>query len=145
MQPSVAKKVAQYATNGCVTCRARRGGAYTRGALNDRGALGAVRRRLFLVVAICAALVLPATAGGASEIAEPGSIEGVVTKVGGGPLKGVEACAFDVGEDEEFTECAETKASGVYEIIGLDEGPYRVEFRSGSSGLNLATQFWKNA
>jgi hypothetical protein len=42
-------------------------------------------------------------------------------------------------------ECAETKANGAYEIEGLDEGPYRVEFTTGKSGLGLATQYWKGA
>jgi hypothetical protein len=91
------------------------------------------------------ALMLPAPVGAESGPANPSSIEGVVTKVGGAKLKGVEVCAFDVGEDEEFTECAETHSSGAFEIEGLEEGSYRVEFKSGSSGLNLATQWWKNA
>jgi hypothetical protein len=100
-----------------------------------------------LVAAVAAGLMLllATTAEAESEFANPGSIEGVVTKAGGARLKGVEACAFDVAEDEEFTECAETKSNGSYEIDGLDEGPYRVEFKSGSSRLNLATQWWKNA
>ena len=113
--------------------------------MNVWGVLGAVRRRWFFVAAIVAALALPAAAGAESEFANPGLIEGVVTKAGGARLEGVEVCAFDVAEDEEFTECAETKSNGAYEIEGLDEGPYRVEFKSGSSRLNLATQFWKNA
>lgn len=106
-----------------------------------------MQRRSLLAVAVVGALMLSlaTVAAAESEFANPGRIEGAVKKEGGGALKGAEACAFDVAEDEEFTECAETKSDGSYEILGLDEGPYRVEFKSGSSGLNLATQWWKNA
>ena len=106
-----------------------------------------MQRRSLLVAALVGVLMLSlaAAAEAESESANPGRIEGVVTKSGGARLEGAEACAFDVAEDEEFTECAETKSDGSYEIDGLDEGPYRVEFKSGSSGLNLATQWWKNA
>jgi hypothetical protein len=109
------------------------------------GQFGELRRRWLPVAALLVALVLPAAAGAESEFANPSSIEGAVTKSGGAKLKGVEVCAFDVGEDEEFTECAETKSSGAYEINGLEEGSYRVEFKSGSSGMSLATQWWKHA
>jgi hypothetical protein len=102
-----------------------------------------MRRRWFFIAAIVGALLLAAQAGAESEFANPGSIEGTVTKAGGGAVEGVEVCAVDVAEDEEFTECAASKSNGSYEIDGLDEGPYRVEFKSGESGLNLATQFWK--
>jgi hypothetical protein len=104
-----------------------------------------MRWRWLFVAAIVGALVLAAAAEAESEFANPGSIEGTVTKAGGTPLKGVEICAFDVAEDEEFTECVLSKSNGSYEIDGLDEGPYRVEFKNGSSKLNLATQFWKGA
>lgn len=106
-----------------------------------------MQRRSFLVAAVVGVLTLSlaATAAAESEFANPGRIEGTVIKTGGARLQGAEVCAFDVAEDEEFTECAETKSNGSYEIDGLDEGPYRVEFKSGSSGLNLATQWWKNA
>jgi Carboxypeptidase regulatory-like domain len=104
-----------------------------------------MRWRSIFVAAIFGALVIAAAAEAESEFANPGSIEGTVTKTGGTPLQGAEICAFDVAEDEEFTECALSKRNGSYEIDGLDEGPYRVEFKSGSSKLNLATQFWKGA
>lgn len=98
-------------------------------------------------LALAAALLLPSAGAEAEEgeFANPGSIEGTVTKTGGAKVKDVEVCAFDVAEDEEFTECAATKSTGTYEIDGLDEGPYRVEFKSGESGLSLETQFWKGA
>lgn len=106
-----------------------------------------MQRRSFLVAAVVGVLMLSlaAVAAAENEFANPGRIEGVVKKEGGAALKGAEVCAFDVAEYEEFTECAETRSDGSYEILGLDEGPYRVEFKSGSSGLNLATQWWKNA
>ena len=144
MQPSVAKKVAQCATVGCITPKDRNSLLYC-GALNVWWVSGAVRRRWFFVAAIVGALLLAAVAEAESEFANPGSIEGVVTKAGGARLEGVEVCAFDVAEDEEFTECAASKSNGAYEINGLDEGPYRVEFKSGESGVNLATQYWKGA
>lgn len=100
---------------------------------------------LVVALALADALLLPGGADAGGEFAQPGSIEGTVTKTGGAKVKDVEVCAFDVAEDEEFTECAETDSNGFYAIDGLDEGPYRVEFKSGESGLNLATQFWKNA
>jgi hypothetical protein len=104
-------------------------------------------KRSCLVAAIVGALALFSAAGAAaeSEFANPSTIEGVVTKTGGAHLKGVEVCAIDVSEPEQRTECVESHSTGVYEILGLEEGTYRVEFKSGSSGLNLATQFWKNA
>ena len=144
MQPSVAKKVAQRATVGCISSIDRNSLLYC-GALNVWWVSGAVRRRWFFVAAIVGALLLAAVAEAESEFANPGSIEGVVTKAGGARLEGVEVCAFDVAEDEEFTECAASKSNGAYEINGLDEGPYRVEFKSGESGVNLATQYWKGA
>lgn len=98
-----------------------------------------------LVAAFVLSLALPVAARAENEFANPGIIEGVVTKAGGGPIEGVEACAFDVGEDEEFTECAITRSNGAYEILGLDEGPYRVTFARGESSLNLVTQYWKGA
>ncbi|MBS0550499.1 MAG: carboxypeptidase regulatory-like domain-containing protein [Proteobacteria bacterium] len=104
--------------------------------------LATMWRRPCLGALLVALLAFPVAAHAEGGPAEPGSIEGVVTKAGGGPVKGAEVCAFDVAEEEEFTECAVTKSSGAYEIIGLDEGPYRVTFESGESGLNLATQYW---
>lgn len=104
-----------------------------------------MRWRWLIALAAVAVLVLPAGAAAESEFANPGRIEGVVTKTGGARVQGVEVCAFDVAEDEEFTECAATRSNGTYLIQGLDEGPYRVEFKSGSSGLDLATQWWKGA
>lgn len=100
---------------------------------------------LVVSLALVGSLLLPGGAGAEAEFAQPGSIEGTVTRTGGAKVKGVEVCAFDVAEDEEFTECAETSSNGYYEIEGLDEGPYRVEFKSGESGLGLATQYWKGA
>lgn len=119
--------------------------AYTRDALNVWGIFGEGLKRLLFVAALLGALALPAAAGAESEFAQPGVIEGVVTKTGGAQAKGVEVCAFDVAEDEEFTECAESGSNGAYEIEGLDEGPYRVEFKRGESRLDLATQYYRGA
>jgi hypothetical protein len=104
-----------------------------------------VRWRWIFVAAIVGALVLAAAADAENEFANPGSIEGTVTKAGGTALQGVEVCAFDVAEDEEFTECGLSKSNGAYEIDGLDEGPYRVTFKAGESGLDYLTQYWKGA
>lgn len=104
-----------------------------------------MRLRCCLAAAIVASLAVPVAAHAENEFANPGIIEGVVTKAGGGPIEGIEVCAFDVAEDEEFTECAFTRSNGAYEILGLDEGPYRVTFARGESGLNLVTQYWKGA
>jgi hypothetical protein len=96
--------------------------------------------------ALVAALSLTANAEAAPRFAQAGQIEGVVTKAPGGTaVEGVEICAFDVAEDEEFTECAESKSNGAYEILGLDEGPYRVQFKPGESGLALVPQYYRNA
>jgi hypothetical protein len=102
-------------------------------------------RRLSVALLFLVALALPGLAAAENEFANPGTIEGVVTKTGGAAVEGAEVCAFDVAEDEEFTECAMTKSNGAYEILGLDEGPYRVEFKSGESGLNLVTQYYRGA
>ena len=104
-------------------------------------------RSSFVAAAVLvAALLLPAGAGAAPRFAQAGEIEGVVTKApSGAAVQGVEICAFDVAEDEEFTECAESKSDGSYEILGLDEGPYRVQFEPGESGLKLASQYYRGA
>jgi hypothetical protein len=149
MQPSVANKLAECATVGCylqshLYCRALK----PRGAFEERGRRWRAIATPVAALALIVALLLPAAAAEAEsegEFANPGSIEGTATKAGGARIAGIEVCAFDVAEDEEFTECAETKANGIYEIDGLDEGPYRVEFKRGTSGLDYLPQFWKGA
>lgn len=120
--------------------------SYTRAVLNLRLATSAFRPPLLVAAALLAVLALPATGETKPQFAQAGEIEGVVTKAPGAtPVKGVEICAFDVAEDEEFTECTESKSNGAYEILGLDEGPYRVQFKSGESGLNLTSQYYRGA
>jgi 5-hydroxyisourate hydrolase-like protein (transthyretin family) len=73
-----------------------------------------------------------------------GRIEGTVTAaVGGKPVEEVEVCAWLVdGEEEELMRCFFTGADGKYELIGLETGEYKVEFWTGATAANLATQFY---
>ncbi len=83
----------------------------------------------------------PAAAG----FAQPGAIEGVVTVAPGATrIEGVEICASASVEGEWFTQCAESKSNGSYEVIGLPEAIYRVQFSSGESGKSLVTQYYRN-
>ena len=71
------------------------------------------------------ALALPTLA----EAVPTGSISGTVTaKVGGLPLKGVEACAYPTVGGGGEGPCAKTDEHGEYEIAGLADGAYEVEF-----------------
>lgn len=120
--------------------------SYTRALLKHRPAANTFLRPFLVAAALAAVLLLPAAGETKPQFAQAGEIEGVVTKApDGAPVEGVEICAFDVAEDEEFTECAESKSNGAYEILGLDEGPYRVTFKAGESGLNLTTQYYRGA
>jgi hypothetical protein len=88
-----------------------------------------------LLVAL-AALLLPAGAAAASV----GNIAGTVTGEGHGALSGVEVCAIAV--DEEGFECGTSGAGGAYEISGLAEGEYVVEFWP--AGQNYVWEFYEN-
>ncbi|HET7443510.1 MAG TPA: hypothetical protein VFJ57_02495 [Solirubrobacterales bacterium] len=102
-------------------------------------------RRWWLVAGVVSvALALPASAG--AEFAQPGWIEGVVSVAPGGThVEGIEVCAnAEIEEEENFTQCQQSKADGSYEVTGLPEGKYRVSFSSGESGLKLVTQYWRN-
>lgn len=115
-------------------------------ALVNRRRISSVLCRHWLVAAaLVAALALPASAG--AEFAQPGAIEGVVSVAPGGThVEGIEVCAnAEIGGEENFTQCEQSKADGSYEVIGLPEGNYRVQFSSGESGLKLVTQYWRNA
>lgn len=67
-----------------------------------------------------------------------GSISGLVTD-GADPLAGVEVCASEVPEEEDFG-CTETDSSGEYSIVGLAAGKYKVEFWPGP--LNYVPQYF---
>lgn len=98
---------------------------------------------LLIAAAIVAVFVAPA--GAESEFAQPGAIEGTVTASPGKvPVEGVEVCASASVQGEWFTQCEETKGNGDYEVIGLPEAIYRVQFSSGEGGKNLATQYYRN-
>src|SRR5690242_8491087 len=95
-------------------------------------------------LALVAALALPTSSG--AEFVQPGWIEGVVSVAPGGThVEEIEVCAnAEIEEEENFTQCQPSKADGSYEVTGLPEGKYRVEFSSGDSGLKLVTQYWRN-
>jgi len=98
---------------------------------------------LLIAAAIVALSASPAVA--ASEFAQPGAIEGTVTaSPGKTPVEGVEVCASASVEGEWFTQCEESKGNGHYEVIGLPEALYRVQFKSGEGGKDLATQYYRN-
>ncbi|HVQ57441.1 MAG TPA: carboxypeptidase-like regulatory domain-containing protein [Solirubrobacterales bacterium] len=74
-----------------------------------------------------------------------GRIEGTVTTaVGGKPVNEVEVCAWRVNgeEGEELARCFFTGFDGTYELVGLETGEYKVEFWTGATEANLATQFY---
>jgi len=88
-------------------------------------------------------MALPVAAG--AEFAQPGAIEGKVTVAPGkAPIEGAEVCASASVEGEWFTQCANTKANGTYEVTGLPEAIYRVRFSKGESGKNLVAEYWRN-
>ena len=103
-----------------------------------------IRRWWLVAGALAVVLALPASAG--AEFAQPGWIEGVVSVAPGGThVEGIEVCAnAEIEEEENFTQCQQSKADGSYEVTGLPEGKYRVSFSSGESGLKLVTQYWRN-
>jgi hypothetical protein len=69
-------------------------------------------------------------------------MEGTVTEAAGGaPVEEVLVCVYGIGE-AEVERCAWTDANGEYGISSLPGGAYKVEFWSGETGLNLATQFY---
>lgn len=76
-----------------------------------------------------------------AELEEGGEIEGTVTAVGGGPIAEVLVCAFEEGGEEFFFGgCAETDLNGEYDLVGLREGEYTVEFLPFSG--NYQVQFY---
>jgi Carboxypeptidase regulatory-like domain len=102
-------------------------------------------RGWLIAVVLAMALVAPASAAAAGEVAQPNTIEGVVTKAGAGGVEGAEICAIDSAEDEEVTQCAESQSGGSYQIAGIPEGAYVVRFERGESGENVASQYYDNA
>lgn len=113
--------------------------------MNDWGVSRVLFPRCLVAAALLVALALPASAG--AKFAQPGWIEGVVSVAPGGTrVEGIEVCAnAEIEEEENFTQCEQSKADGSYEVTGLPEGKYRVQFSSGESGLKLVTQYWRNA
>lgn len=77
-----------------------------------------------------------------------GAIEGTVTAAdGGAPVGGVWVCAWRVEGDEVvgFEICDFTAADGSYSIGGLATGDYRIEFWTGETEADLASQFYDGA
>ncbi|HEX4306813.1 MAG TPA: carboxypeptidase regulatory-like domain-containing protein [Solirubrobacterales bacterium] len=82
------------------------------------------RSLVALVCVFCFAACVPAVAGAA----EPGAIEGTVTEVGtAAPIEGLEVQTYGIN-GTEGSGAALTDSSGNYEIDGLPEGEYEVEF-----------------
>jgi Carboxypeptidase regulatory-like domain/Regulator of chromosome condensation (RCC1) repeat len=95
------------------------------------------------------------TSGVDAELEEPvhligqgiaGQVTDASTKKG---IKGIEVCAYEVGDDNPegvFGECSETNALGEYAISGLPSGEYIVEFLSPfDSSLNYVSQYYKES
>jgi hypothetical protein len=81
-------------------------------------------RSVVAMLAVASALVLAVPAAAFAA----GSISGTVTPASGGAaIAGIEVCAWETGEFEEF-KCAETGAGGTYAVTGLSAGTYKVEF-----------------
>lgn len=78
------------------------------------------------------------------ELEEGGSIEGQVTdEEGGEPLAGVTVCAGRGWEGHE-PRCASTDADGRFEVFGLVNDEYRVEFSPEKSGLQYFGEYYDN-
>ncbi len=86
-----------------------------------------------LALALAGVLAAPAAA------LATGSISGLVTD-GTDPLAGIEVCASEVPEEEDFG-CTETDSSGEYTLAGLVAGNYKVEFWP-PSPLNYVPQYF---
>jgi Carboxypeptidase regulatory-like domain len=85
-------------------------------------------------IVYCIALLAPAGA-----LAATGSISGtVIDAETHAPIEKVQACAFEVDEEENF-ECAKTAANGQYTIPTLQAGTYEVGFYPGN-GVNYVFQ-----
>jgi hypothetical protein len=85
-------------------------------------------------VALAALLCLAMALIPHGALAAGGSISGRVTAFsialggpGANPIEGVEVCAWSLASEEEWF-CAETDAEGNYEIAGLENDEYGVEF-----------------
>jgi 5-hydroxyisourate hydrolase-like protein (transthyretin family) len=77
-----------------------------------------------------------------AKMVHGGSVSGHVTSVDSAtPLQGIEVCAWRLSP--EAVGCAETDASGKYEVTGLAPGAHKVGFRSPpGSGLDWVAQFY---
>jgi Carboxypeptidase regulatory-like domain len=93
---------------------------------------------------------LGGTTSGIDAALEPvvdGAILGRVSEaVWAKPLANIEVCAYRLGEAEEglFGQCARSNDEGEYALRELAAGEYLVEYSSVGSGLEYATQFFKD-
>jgi hypothetical protein len=108
--------------------------------LTSRGrAIGGLGSAVALAALLCLAMALVP----AGAFAAGGSISGKVTAFsialggpGANPIEGVEVCAWSLASEEEWF-CAETDAEGNYEIAGLENDEYGVEFWGRPVGYEL--------
>lgn len=78
------------------------------------------------------------------ELEEGGSIEGQVTdEAGGEPLAGVIVCAGRGWEGQE-PRCASTDADGRFDVFGLVNEEYRIEFSPEKSGLQYFGEYYED-
>jgi Carboxypeptidase regulatory-like domain len=117
------------------------GAASARAAQSSRA-----RRRLPALLVACTALasVLAAGAPAGALAAGTGAIKGLVgaseTKAA---IAGIEVCAQAIVEPPVAGQCAQTNASGEYEIAALSAGQYEIRFVAPEgSELNYLTQFY---
>lgn len=97
-------------------------------------------------LAVLTVVVLALGLASSARAASPGEISGKVTAaVGGGAISGIEVCAYSTSEElgPEGFGCNETNTEGKYEIIGLAEGKYYVEFFSEAEiGTSYVTRYY---
>jgi 5-hydroxyisourate hydrolase-like protein (transthyretin family) len=68
-----------------------------------------------------------------------GTISGIVTQAGGGPISGLDVCTSRNEGGPRNHKCVETDSEGKYTLGGFPDGDYRIEF----TGELYATQFYK--
>lgn len=100
---------------------------------------GSKATKLFggFVVWLALAVLAPAFAAAAS-------VSGTVTAEGGGPIQGVEVCAWPRPEASETT-CADTDSAGHYLLADLAGWDYLIRFSGWRNNLRYVDEFYENA